>query len=534
MRLRHPQTGALYETIGEGLVRVTEGAGATGVFRSDGRWQAGELREADPHLLGWVGGPLLGGAEPTASPAPSASPAPEPAPEERRARRDAGTRAERSLPGHAYAELLDSDSRPVPELLRWRSSEEIPVQKVPIERYTSRAVHDLEVERLWRRVWQMACREEDVAEVGDTVVYDIAEDSLLVVRAAPGEIRAFHNVCLHRGRTLRDCDGRARVLRCPFHGWTWGLDGRVASVPSRWDFPHLDEERYRLPEAKVGTWGGFVFVNLDPACAPLAEHLGELPRQFERWPLEDRYKAAHVEKRLPCNWKVAQESFMEAYHVAATHPQLLPGIGDTSSQYDASGNFSRAITANMTPSPELGWMPSEQDMLDSMLTRSLDAEPALRVPAGTTARRLLASLSRAQLANVVADADQLSDAELADSFYYTLFPNFHPWGAYNRIVYRFRPYRSDPDRSIMDVIYLAPFRGARPAPAPVHRLADDEDWTRAPELGFLARVFNQDTFNLGRVQRGLHAARHSHVTFARYQETKIRHFHTLLGRWLQR
>jgi hypothetical protein len=128
---------------------------------------------------------------------------------------------------------------------------------------------------------------------------------------------------------------------------------------------------------------------------------------------------------------------------------------------------------------------------------------------------------------------ELSDAELADSFYYTLFPNFHPWGAYNRIVYRFRPYRNDPDRSIMEVIYLAPFRGRRPKPAPVHWLGEGEDWTRAPELGFLARVFNQDTFNLPNVQRGLHAARHSHVTFARYQETKIRHFHTLLGRWLQ-
>jgi hypothetical protein len=86
----------------------------------------------------------------------------------------------------------------------------------------------------------------------------------------------------------------------------------------------------------------------------------------------------------------------------------------------------------------------------------------------------------------------------------------------------------------MEVIYLAPFRGRRPKPAPVHWLGEDEDWTHAPELGFLARVFNQDTFNLAKVQRGLHAARHSHVTFARYQETKIRHFHTLLGRWIQK
>jgi len=133
---------------------------------------------------------------------------------------------------------------------------------------------------------------------------------------------------------------------------------------------------------------------------------------------------------------------------------------------------------------------------------------------------------------VVPGALDLSDAELADSFYYTVFPNFHPWGAYNRIVYRFRPYRNDPDRSIMEVIYLSPFRGKRPPPAPVHWLADDEDWTFAPELGFLARVFNQDTFNLGKVQRGLHASVRTEIPFARYQESKIRHFHALLDRHL--
>ena len=221
---------------------------------------------------------------------------------------------------------------------------------------------------------------------------------------------------------------------------------------------------------------------------------------------------------------------MEAYHVIATHPQMLAGIGDANSQYDAWDTFSRAITPNMTPSPHLEWQPSEQDMLDSMFSRSLDAEPMLRVPENMTARQLLAQVSRLQLQAAVPSVQDLTDAELADSFYYTVFPNFHPWGAYNRIVYRFRPYGNDPDRCIMEVIYLAPFRGRRPPPAPVHWLRDDEDWTHAPELGFLTRVFNQDTTNLPNVQKGLHSAQHTHVTFGAYQETKLRHFHALLER----
>ena len=91
----------------------------------------------------------------------------------------------------------------------------------------------------------------------------------------------------------------------------------------------------------------------------------------------------------------------------------------------------------------------------------------------------------------------------------------------------------DAQRCIMEVLYLAPFSGERPAPAPVHWLGEDESWTAAPELGFLARVFDQDTFNLGRVQQGLRAAAHRHVTFGLYQETKLRHFHALLDRHLE-
>jgi nitrite reductase/ring-hydroxylating ferredoxin subunit len=432
--------------------------------------------------------------------------------------------------GVSYQDLLDADSRQVPEVLRWQSARELPTAVVPIERYTSRAFHDLEVERVWLKVWQMACREEELPEVGDHVIYEIAGRSLIVVRAAEGEIRAFHNVCLHRGRKLRDEDGRVEELRCPFHRWAWNLDGSLKQIPCRWDFPHVERDAYSLPEARVGTWAGFVFVNFDAEAESLESYLGDLSSHFEPWPLENRYKEAHVAKLLPCNWKVAQEAFMEAYHVVGTHPQLLAGIGDANSQYDAWDNFSRAITPNMTPSPHVDWEPSEQDMLDSMMTRSLDAEPMMRVAEGLTAREALAQISRMGLQAVVPGAPNISDAELADSFYYTVFPNFHPWGAYNRIVYRFRPNGNDPDHCIMEVMYLSPFRGKRPPPAPVHWLGDDEDWTCAPELGFLARVFNQDVFNLGKVQLGLHAAAHENVTFAQYQETKIRHFHALLDR----
>ncbi|MDJ0847914.1 MAG: aromatic ring-hydroxylating dioxygenase subunit alpha [Myxococcota bacterium] len=434
--------------------------------------------------------------------------------------------------GLSYQEILDQDSRAVPDVLRWESARELPVVRVPIERYVSPEFHRVEVEKIWRKVWQMACREEEIPEVGDRVVYDIADHSIVVVRSAPDQVRAFHNVCLHRGRQIVQTPGGGDRLRCPFHGWAWNLDGTLAQVPCRWDFPHVERDDYRLPEVKTGTWGGFVFVNLDPHAAPLADFLGELPEHFEPWPLENRYTEAHVEKLLPCNWKVAQEAFMEAYHVVATHPQLLPGIGDSNTQYDAWDTFSRALTPQMTPSPHMEYEPSEQDQIDTVVGTSLGEEPTLRVAEGLDARRTFAQAVRLQLQAAVPAIHDVSDAELNDSLYYTVFPNFHPWAAYNKIVYRFRPHGSDAQHCTMEVRYLAPFRGRRPPPAPVHRLGIDDDWTQAPELGFLCRVFNQDTANLGFVQKGLRAAAHHSVTYGLYQETKIRHFHTLLERCL--
>jgi phenylpropionate dioxygenase-like ring-hydroxylating dioxygenase large terminal subunit len=435
--------------------------------------------------------------------------------------------------GISYQDLLKTDTKPVPDVLREERPEYLGSERIPVERYISQEFHRLEAEKLWPRVWQMACREEDIPEVGDHVVYDVADQSIIVVRAAPDRIKAFHNACLHRGRQLREHDGHVADLRCPFHGFTWSLDGTLKHVPCKWDFPHVERNEFSLPETLVDTWGGFVFINMDLQAEPLGEFLGELPRHFERWPLENRYKEVHVAKILPCNWKVAQEAFMEAFHVVATHPQLLAGIGDANSQYDVYENFTRAITPNGTPSPHLRYEPNEQEIFDAMTDRRIDEPPVMEVPEGMTARQLAAFGGRARLQPVVPDAESLCDAEVLDSFYYTVFPNFHPWGAYNRIVYRFRPHGNDPDTCIMEVMYLSPFaEGERPPAAKIHWLGPDDDWTQAPELGFLARVFNQDTYNLPKVQRGLHAMATSGLTLSNYQETKIRHFHRLLERHL--
>ncbi len=438
-------------------------------------------------------------------------------------------------PGITYQELLDTDTHEVPKVLRLESPRYLGSDDISIERYISREWHEREVENLWKKVWQFACREEHILHVGSYIVYDIANLSFIVMRTAPDEIKAYYNACLHRGRQLKDHAGRCDEIRCPFHGFAWTLDGALLDVPARWDFDHVQDEAFSLPEVKVGTWAGFVFINPDPDCAPLSEHIGDLATQFERWDLGNRYVQGHVAKTIHANWKITQEAFSESYHVNATHPQAMPYLGDTNSQVDIWDTFSRIITPGGIASPLLDWEPTDKDIIDYMVDTRVDEDGGIvTVDEGDNARHASAVAARERWRGVVGDGvDTWSDAEFIDNIDYTLFPNFHPWGAYNRIVYRFRPNGDNHREAIMEVFLLAPFKGERPMPAKTTFLGPDDSWTLAPELGMLAKIFEQDSFNMPKVQKGLEQTHKPGITLANYQESKVRWIHQLLGEWVE-
>jgi phenylpropionate dioxygenase-like ring-hydroxylating dioxygenase large terminal subunit len=434
--------------------------------------------------------------------------------------------------------LLDGETRPVPPALRAIGDAPSQTSAVPRDRYTSRAVHELEIAKVWRRAWQMACREEQIPEVGDCVVYGAPGLSLVVVRSGPEEIRAFQNSCLHRGTQLRTEPGRIGELRCPFHGFTWNLDGTFAGMPCPWDFPHVDASTFGLPEARVGTWGGFVFVTADREAGGLHEYLEILPEHFASWDLADRYLSAHVVRVVPCNWKVALEAFIESYHTVAVHPQLLKTSGDTQTQYDVYDgvrHVNRMITPVGIASEHVGSAVGEQDILDAMFLTQDDGDAV--IPDGATARQVLAERTRRQLADRTGrDYSSITDCEALDAIEYFVFPNFVPWAGYTTpLVYRFRPHGDDHTTAVMDVMLLepVPLSGPRPAAAPTRHLDAGERWADAPELGYLGRILDQDTATLVRVQRGLQAAQGPDVTLAREQESRIRHFHATLAEYLR-
>jgi phenylpropionate dioxygenase-like ring-hydroxylating dioxygenase large terminal subunit len=432
-------------------------------------------------------------------------------------------------------DYLDRETRSVPLVLRQQSERDLGTDDVPVWHYLSPERHRLEVDKLWGRVWQWACNEEDIPEVGDHVVYDIAHHSLIVVRTAPDTVKAFHNACLHRGTQLRDEGGRVGLFACPFHGWAWNLDGSLRRIPCRWDFPQVRDEDLSLPEARVDTWAGFVFVNLDPACEPLEAFLENIPEHFEHFFRTPRFTAVHVSKVMPANWKVVLEAFVESYHVIATHPQILDYTADANTQYDVYGSHSRMITPFGVPSPHLGVV-DEQRVAASMAGFAGFDPSKWDLAEWGTARSAVAEHNRQAFGMMTGvDYTEYTDAEMVDAIEYFVFPNFMPWGGVGApIMYRFRPNGNDVDSCIMDVRLMPPRPPGVAIPAaPVQRLSADQRWTDAENLGGLGAIFEQDTSNLGRIQRGLEATRKEGVTLASYQESRIRHFHQTLDRWLE-
>nr|MBC8186764.1 Rieske (2Fe-2S) protein [Pseudomonadota bacterium] len=168
--------------------------------------------------------------------------------------------------GRTTAEILHGDRRKAPPPLLEERYEFLGEDDISIDRYISTDIFEREIEQLWPRAWQWACREEHLQKVGDTYVYDVGPYSIIVVRSASDAIEAFLNTCTHRGTRILSAEGSgfSQTLTCPFHGWCWNLDGSIKNIPARWDFPHVDADRHGLQRVQCEIWGGFIFINMDP------------------------------------------------------------------------------------------------------------------------------------------------------------------------------------------------------------------------------------------------------------------------------
>lgn len=447
--------------------------------------------------------------------------------------------------GPTYQDILDIDAtfQPVSDIVREHRVPDLGTAPISARRYTDPEFFKREVEHVFLKTWQYAVREEEIPEAGDYYLFDLVGKSVLVTRQQDGSIRAFENVCRHRGRRLATQSGCRTAFRCPYHGFTWEIDGRFRPGPVIWDFPEIDSTDFPLQEVRVARWGGFVFVNFDAHCRPLEEVIDPLPRHFEYWKIDEVYKAAHVAKILPANWKVCAEAFLENHHVGVTHPQVAPYTMDANAQYDVlSDHVTRSISPHGYPGllyegPRL----SPQEVLElAMRNGNKAGNPAGDLSLGElTERRFLALTGRRNLAERTGrDLSDRCDADFIDGFSYDLFPNFHLWGSLGtKISYRFRPQGLDHERTLMEVFLykLVPVDRPIPPPAPLQMLGPNDKWAQVQgDLAYLAGVYDQDESNIPQVQEGLRQMGDRGIHFARYSEIRCRNLHRMIDLYIAR
>jgi nitrite reductase/ring-hydroxylating ferredoxin subunit len=447
-----------------------------------------------------------------------------------------------SAPPRTYQDILAQDETPAPEILR-SAPRDFGTAPARASRYTSAEFFKREVEKVWMRTWQFACLEDEIPSPGDTHVYELLDKQLLIVRQSDGALKAFRNVCLHRGRKLVTAGGCKKEFRCPYHAFTWNTDGSFRENPFAWDFPQIDPKDFRLHEVRIEAWAGFIFINFNPDAEPLLQQLAPMPEHFARWRIDQCYKSAHVAKVMPANWKVCAEAFIETHHVIATHPQYDAFTGHDFSQLDIlSDHVTRFVAPNVVPPhTSLGAIDDARlfEIMMSANARSVETvgkPPTL--PPGVTARTFTARMSRQGLEKKTGyDLSDISDAEILDGIAYDFFPNFHLWGGFkDKICYRFRPWNGDHEQTLLEVMLfaLAPKGSAKPSPAKMRLLAGDEPWSGATELGALAGVYDQDESNMGPVQEGLRTLGAGSIQFSRYLEARCRSLHHMVDVYMAR
>jgi nitrite reductase/ring-hydroxylating ferredoxin subunit len=424
---------------------------------------------------------------------------------------------------------------------------------IPVEAYVSADYARAEQERIWLKVWQVACREEEIPKVGDYYTYDILDQSVIVVRTAPEMISAYHNVCMHRGRRLTTGCGHTARFHCNFHGWQYDLQGRNTRLADQEDWGGaLNAQNTRLQSIKVDCWAGYVFINFDPKCEPLSDYLTPVAdwlNPFEIGKMRYRWRQWLY---FPCNWKVAVEAFIESYHVPATHPQLTR-FGTNGSWTRAHGKHSCMGVGKLDGGEKAGGGTTAISTSTGDDPRKLAADFMAHlyetVNANTTqtivdaAKRLVDVLPEGTAPDVVM-GKMMEIAAQADADRGVIWPTIDPshfrdsgidWHVFpNTIIlhgitfilgYRARPNGFDPDSCIFEVYVLERFpEGQEPKPQNVFQPDISEDKWRL--------VLTQDFNNMGEVQRGVKSMAFPGMRPNPLQEQSVINFHRNLARYM--
>jgi phenylpropionate dioxygenase-like ring-hydroxylating dioxygenase large terminal subunit len=405
---------------------------------------------------------------------------------------------------------LDSKLRPATEYGR-----------VSKDRYVSRAFADAEAERLWPRVWLHAAPLDLLAAAGQFVTVELAGGDVLLIRGHDDRIRAFHNVCLHRGRKLVDepC-GLARTLRCPLHHWQWNTDGSLARVPDREVFGSLVDDTLGLRPLACEAWGGQAWVHFGAPQETLIEWLAPAVKALEPYELERYALLDLVTFDVPCNWKTGADQFNEAYHVHTAHPYLLGSVDDTNTSFEVHGPHVQQVFTIGRPSPRLASNEVTESLADLLRQNGVAPESL-----GGDATRAPAALRAAMRARGI---DRLTDEELLTGRSWYLFPSltFNAY-AHMLMMHRYRPHRGDHERMWLDQLTFTRLDGNAQRPVPETRSF------KRPGEGSGGPVIEDDVSHLIALQQGMRSPGFEAVRLGGHERCAL-HMHATIDRYLGR
>ena len=405
---------------------------------------------------------------------------------------------------------------------------ELPDRVIDQRRYTSRRFMQLEWERVWSKVWLLAGRALDMPDPGDYLVTEIGHESIIVVRQRDGSVRAFFNVCQHRGNRLRPCGrgsaGAGQTFKCLYHHWEYNLDGSYFKIPDLDTF-RQGPPPYGLTEMPCEEWGSFIWFNMNPDAQPLRDFLAPMQQHLDPYHFERMVQTRDITVEWDCNWKASVDAFNESYHVQGIHPQLLWYLHDLDIQIDCYDRHSRYLIPFGTLSPRIRKPNAIPESIKGIM-KAAGMDPVDYDQPIANIRRDLQKHKRATGAGMGRDYSELNDDQLTDDYHYTIFPNLSlNVHADDFWVFRQRPHPTDPDKMFYDIwtYELVPQGQAWPDRAP-HKTWKHGDKT-------IGTVLDQDAANLPNVQAGMHSRGYKGLWIGR-QELRIRHFHDVIDRYL--
>ena len=404
-------------------------------------------------------------------------------------------------------------------------------EMIPAERYISADYAKREWDHMWSKVWLLGCREEDIPEPGDHMVTEIGSESILLVRQQDKSVRAFYNVCLHRGNKLvhsvEQPQEGATTFRCRYHNWQYRLDGRFFDIPDLETFPQGAPPCGGLNEVSCDAWGSFVWFNLDPDAEPLRDYLGIIPQHLDPYHFERMKLTAWKTVEWDCNWKASVDAFNESYHVQGIHPQLLYYLDDLDIQIDCYERHNRYLIAFGVLSPRV-ISPSEIPPPIKVVMRGAGMDPASYEGSVYDVREAVQAYKRKHGPEQGKDYSALNDDQLTDDYHYMIFPNItmnvH---ADDMMMFRQRPHPTDPNKMFFDY-WMFELPGEdfdhENYERPVHRQYKHGETS-------LGLVIDQDAYNLPFVQKGMNSDGYPGLWLGD-QELRIRHFHKTLEDYL--